>query len=235
MDNSNSLTNSILKSNTDNNVFSSATSTSTSSSGFFSFLSNINGITWVIIILILAFLGFNVFVYLAKGTQDITNFFNPILKKLFGITLIATGGVIDLTAEGAKTVVNTTAKVVNKTAGVIDTGLTKIQELTPEAKMAEGKMADSSLPSTSSQTTGNSDMMKNNSLNNSLNTNTSQPDSYQADQAKSSVHSGGKGGWCYIGEDQGYRTCAQVSSSDMCMSGDIFPSQDICVNPNLRP
>lgn len=234
MDNSNSLANSILQSNTDNSVFSTS-STSSSSSGFFSFLSNINGITWVIIILILAFLGFNVFVYLAKGTQDITNFFNPILKKLFGITLIATGGAIDITAEGAKTVVNTTANVVNKTAGVIDTGLTKIQELTPEGKMAEGKMANSSLPSTAPQTNGNNDMMKNNTLNNSLNINQTQPDSYEADEAKSSIHSGGKGGWCYIGEDKGYRTCAQVSSSDMCMSGDIFPSQEICVNPNLRP
>ena len=45
---------------------------------------------------------------------------------------------------------------------------------------------------------------------------------------------GGKGGWCYIGEDRGFRSCAQVSASDQCMSGDIFPSKDLCVNPSLR-
>jgi len=37
-----------------------------------------------------------------------------------------------------------------------------------------------------------------------------------------------------IGEDQGYRSCIQVGDNDTCMSGDIFPSQEICVNPKLR-
>ena len=37
-----------------------------------------------------------------------------------------------------------------------------------------------------------------------------------------------------IGEDRGFRSCIKVNQADMCMSGDIFPSQAICVNPNLR-
>jgi hypothetical protein len=40
--------------------------------------------------------------------------------------------------------------------------------------------------------------------------------------------------YCYIGEDRGHRSCAEVSPSQQCMSGDIFPSMDICVNPRLR-
>ena len=44
----------------------------------------------------------------------------------------------------------------------------------------------------------------------------------------------GKAGWCYIGEDNNTRTCAEVGVNDRCMSGNIFPSQDICMNPNLR-
>ena len=28
--------------------------------------------------------------------------------------------------------------------------------------------------------------------------------------------------------------CVAPGENDMCMSGDIFPSQDICVNPTLR-
>jgi hypothetical protein len=238
MDNTKNLTNSLLESNTSTGMFSNASTTngsvSNTSSGFFGFLSNINGFTWVIIILILAFLGFNIFVYLAKGTQDITNFFNPILKKLFGITLFAAGGAIDLTAEGAKTVVNTTANVVDKTASVIDTGLTKIQDLTPEGHKAESSIQGSTPPSNNQS----ADIMANNSLNRSLNTNQyqqSQMNGYEADDAKSSVFSTGQSGWCYIGEDNGHRTCAQVGASDKCMSGDIFPSQEICINPNLRP
>jgi len=43
-----------------------------------------------------------------------------------------------------------------------------------------------------------------------------------------------KSGYCYIGEDRGFRSCIKVGEGDKCMSGDIFPSQDICINPTLR-
>ena len=43
-----------------------------------------------------------------------------------------------------------------------------------------------------------------------------------------------KAGFCYIGEDRGFRSCISVGEGDTCMSGDIFPSHDICINPNLR-
>ena len=43
-----------------------------------------------------------------------------------------------------------------------------------------------------------------------------------------------KSGYCYVGEDRGFRSCVRVSSGDKCMSGDIFPTQAVCINPNLR-
>jgi hypothetical protein len=43
-----------------------------------------------------------------------------------------------------------------------------------------------------------------------------------------------KQGYCYIGEDRGFRSCIEVGEGDVCMSGDIFPTKDICINPNLR-
>jgi len=44
----------------------------------------------------------------------------------------------------------------------------------------------------------------------------------------------GKKGYCYIGRDRGYRSCISVGLNDYCMSGDIFPTQAICINPSLR-
>ena len=41
-------------------------------------------------------------------------------------------------------------------------------------------------------------------------------------------------GFCYIGEDRGFRSCIEVGEGDVCMSGDIFPTETICINPNLR-
>ena len=44
----------------------------------------------------------------------------------------------------------------------------------------------------------------------------------------------GKSGFCYIGEDRGFRSCIEVNENDTCMSGDIFPTEQICINPSLR-
>jgi len=43
-----------------------------------------------------------------------------------------------------------------------------------------------------------------------------------------------KPGFCYIGEDRGFRSCIEVGPDVKCMSGDIFPTKDVCVNPRLR-
>ena len=42
-------------------------------------------------------------------------------------------------------------------------------------------------------------------------------------------------GFCYIGYENGQRECANVFDGDICMSGEIFPKLDICINPRLRP
>ena len=42
-------------------------------------------------------------------------------------------------------------------------------------------------------------------------------------------------GYCYIGYENGQRECTNVFDGDICMSGEIFPKLDICINPNLRP
>lgn len=43
-----------------------------------------------------------------------------------------------------------------------------------------------------------------------------------------------KAGFCYIGEDQGFRSCISVGEGDDCMSQDIYPTMSQCINPNLR-
>ena len=41
-------------------------------------------------------------------------------------------------------------------------------------------------------------------------------------------------GYCYIGKINNSRYCAKVSSRNSCMSGDIFPTMAVCINPNLK-
>jgi hypothetical protein len=207
-------------------IFSTNTSpdvSSNSGTGFFEGIQNMSPTTWLLIILILAFLGFNIFVYLAKGTETINSVFSPIISMFSGIFGDTVSQVVNVTAEGTK-------KIVNSTAGAIDTGLTEVQQIAPN----KASSSVSSVPVTKNQP----DLMSNNSLNKALNTSQSSQspnNDYQADEASSNIQSGPpKSGWCYIGEDRGFRTCAEVGPNDKCMSGDIFPSQDLCVNPSLR-
>ena len=82
---SNSLTNSILQPS-DNSLpsmpdfSSSTTTTSSSGQGILDSIKNMNPTTWLLIILIFTFLGFNIFVYLAKGTEQLNNIFGPIVN-----------------------------------------------------------------------------------------------------------------------------------------------------------
>ena len=221
MDSQNNLSQSIIQSSQPVSASIGSTS-STTDGGFFSAFTQINATTWIIIILILAFLGFNIFVYLAKGTQDVTSFFAPLLQKIFGTTAAVAGQAVDVSAEGAKA-------VVGGTAGAINTGLTAVQNVTPNG-------APSSVPGQPINQQ-KVDVLQQSTLNKALNTAQTQQSSqqdYQADVANSSIQGGGKAGWCYIGDDRGFRSCAQVGVNDTCMSGDIFPSQEICMNPNLR-
>lgn len=185
-----------------------------------SFVDNIRSIsltTWIIVIFVLAFLGINIFMYLAKGTQTITDFLKPlteIFTKIFGT--VGTQ-IVDVTAEGAKAVVSTTANTVNA-------GLTGVQKLTPG-----GANIKDVIPQP--------DIMKTNTMNRALNSSKQQTtsDQYTEDDSSSNIQKGaGKAGWCYIGTDHGVRSCAQVGVNDDCLSGDIFATNDICVNPKLR-
>jgi hypothetical protein len=202
--------------NTESNLNFSSDS---SSGGFFDWIKNISITTWIIIILIFSFLGFNVFTFLGKGTDQANTILQPffnIFTSIFGGT---TSQIVDVSAEGGKAVTNTTASVVTDTLNAAQ----KVANQSPNETVSELKNLDSSQVNT---------------LNKALNSTaplTTKTDEYQEDDSASSIQRGtSKGGWCYIGEDRGFRTCAQVGANDECMSGDIFPSNEICMNPTLR-
>jgi len=236
LSNNNDVASSILGPSTTSFTKSSVIETGTSESIFDS-IKNISITTWLVIILILAFLGFNIFIYLAKGTQDFTGFFEPIIEKIGKIFAGITGQITSVSAEGAKA-------VVSGTADVVDTSLTAVQQVSTGETVQVNPQVNPKTSSTSvnSQSVQSTippiDIMRENTLNKALNTSEQSKTStseYQADDASSTIQSGPpKSGWCFIGEDRGFRTCGQVGVNDTCMSGEIFPSQDICINPTLR-
>ena len=43
-----------------------------------------------------------------------------------------------------------------------------------------------------------------------------------------------KSGYCYIGEDRGFRSCIKVNTTTKCMSGQVYATRAQCIDPELR-
>ncbi len=130
-----------------------------------------------------------------------------ILQKFFGIVLFKTG-------EGTKNVFKTTGE-----------GAKEIVNVTEKAGKGVGQAV--------------SDVGRNVEERSSLKKAIEQPkkkreDVNADDSTESNIQQKKASGYCYIGSDRGYRTCVEMGKNDTCASGKVFPSKDICVNPNLR-
>ena len=173
------------------------------------------------IIVVLAILGLNLFSYLGIATDIISKITAPLLR-LFGIAA----------AETTKTVVNVGAAGVKVGADVVSGSADVIAgAVTGGVNVLENTLSNGL---TKNNIDGNSSISINKALNNAeKNMNTMpMPDDTGSDIQRSKIN--GKTGYCFIGEDRGFRTCVNVTENDQCMSGDIFPTRDICINPSLR-
>lgn len=191
--------------------YGDATDASGSESGY-SIWSVLSGILIVLIIWVLIFNLFN----LGKVTDWIES-----VLKFFGYS---TGETIKTTANVGAAGVTGSANVA---AGALTGGVNILEKglhLTPEEKSQGQQQQPQPLGKSTESTvlaTGLANLKKM----------TPSPD-----DATSVTQSGGrsKSGYCYIGEDRGFRSCIKVGENDQCISGDIFPTMDICINPNLR-
>ena len=195
------------------------------------FFSNIGWTKLLVIFVILSFLGVNLFSNLAEVSDWFGKTLGPIFRKILGLVGITTVKVsekaVDVTATGTKTGIDIAAGTLQSGLGVIE-GQLKNAKQSMDAKQSGAGSKQSGAGSKQSSGT-NSD-----TLNDALSESHSQLP--EPDDATSSTQKNGSGkaGFCYIGEDRGFRSCIKVNEDDKCMSGQIFPSSDICVNPNLR-
>ena len=193
------------------------------STGFF----NMKNILFaIIIIFFLAFLGFNIFNYFATGTDIITNLLSPIISLFGELTGNTAKTTITGASEGSKTIVdkasNTTQTVLDNVQQGTTSGITSLQD--GLKKTAELSSNNGDALTMSIVNTANADKMSD-SLKKGKN-NDSEPEPTQTNTLNQ--------GYCYIGKINDTRYCAKVSAREQCMSGDIYPSIDICINPSLR-
>ena len=161
-------------------------------------------VRYTFILLILIFLGFNLFLYLEKPkNKGLYKFYEPILTKFTWGRKILKHEQRDeekKEREAALVKLNATLEKERKAEKNI---ANKIDDTSNKSKIKLMKKREVVLPVAD--------------------------DSTSLTQTSKS-----KAGFCYIGEDRGFRSCIEVGEGEVCMSGDIFPTQDVCINPNLR-
>ena len=185
--------------------YSSIVNMSPSSNGMSSY------IQYGIIIIIISLLGLNIFGFLENITEKITELIRPI-AAFFGYNLGETiKTTVSTSAIGTKGIVDVAEDTITGGVDVLE------KELKPKNKQNRNKIDNSFLDQSVPNITKPEEVPE-------------PDDSGSRTQMKYT----GKSGYCYIGEDRGFRNCIKVGENDKCMSGDIFPSQEICINPNLR-
>ena len=205
-------------------------SESSSNDGFFSTNGNTSYTRIGLIVVILLFLGVNIFSYLGDLLQIIKDALAPLLKNI----LESFGYVVTETTKDVTQVAAAGAKLgIDVAAGTIESGVNVIQgqldlDQGPEQGLRQGQN-----PSQKNNLSKQASMSA--SLSSALADAEYNTEPLPDDATSSTQRNGsGKSGYCYIGEDRGFRSCIAIKEGDVCMSGEIFPTNAICVNPSLR-
>ena len=131
-----------------------------------------------------------------------------ILQKFFGITLFKTGrglsNTIDNTGEGAREVINVAEKGGKAVSKEIELVGKDVEERSSLKSAIEKPTEKKEKPVVEDQST------------------------------ESNIQYKKASGYCYIGNDRGYRSCVKINEKDQCTSGKVFPTKELCINPNLR-
>jgi hypothetical protein len=192
----------------------------------------------VLIVLLLALLGFNVFTYL----DDITAWFGETfgapfrsVARYMGYAATDTAQTtVDVAAQGTKSAVDIAAGAASSGIGVLQQTIgQRNDQMNDQSQQGQDQSQQGQDQSQQGQQQ-QPEMSSNAGLQRALSH--AKKESPQPDDATSRTqrqHTG-KSGYCYIGEDRGFRSCIKVGEEDTCMSGDIFPTQAICINPRLR-
>jgi hypothetical protein len=163
------------------------------------------------IIMLLALFGINIFTYLSQGINYIIGLINPIFLTGGNVIGDATKNFIMTTSTGTQQIIETGSETTKNIVDVSAKGTTSgINFLQGSLK----KNVSAVKPENNNPSTDYANKPQ------------AEPD---PSTSASSSH-----GFCYIGNINSNRHCAKVDKKDMCMSGDIYPTMDICINPNIK-
>jgi len=206
---------------------------------------------WIFIILLLAFLGFNIFKYLAQGTDIVTALLSPIAYVIAMVSGDTAKTTLQHTSQGAQTIATESSNFlqillkfitdifnnsINFIATTSTSGINYLQSTIKQDKITSTKENENQNKD-EDENEGEEGDLKNErkienrvqDVSNSIKNLIVKKEDKVPEPSSSEQH-----GYCYVGKENNIRHCAKVSSKSKCMSGDIFPTMDICINPKLR-
>lgn len=160
----------------------------------------------LIIIIILSFLGINILIIFAGFVQKIINISTIILFRALSVLGYTTGTVLNTSSDVATNIGKTSLDILNGTIHDVDNILINASKGT---------------------------------MDNAINTQSIRSKQYTDPQPSHSMMpvqnpiSSSKINYCLVGEYQSKRGCIEVGENDLCMSGQLFSSKELCLNPNL--
>ena len=180
-------------------------------------------------VIILLFLGVNIFSYLGVFFENLKQTSSPLIRGILESLGLITKDITSTAAEGAKLGVDVAAGTIESGIDVVQ-GQLDLEQSTPSQQSQQQQSQQQQSQQQQSQQSSIIPASLSSALADAEENTEPLPD----DAMSSTQRNSSKSGYCYIGEDRGFRSCVSVDESDMCMSGDIFPSNEICVNPSLR-
>jgi hypothetical protein len=164
----------------------------------------------LVVVLILSLLGINIFIIFGNGLQYLINIFNPVVSKGLSDLGYASGTVIDKSSDILADASKVGIDIAHDTVQSVGELLVKASGQAP----GSGKSIDIAInqPPTVAP---------------------KQPSPDSTSSAIQASPSTSKSQWCLVGEYNGARGCVSVTDQDKCMSGQVFPSQQLCLNPTM--
>jgi len=166
----------------------------------------------LLILLFLSFLGINLLIVSGNALKTLAEIFGPVVIKVAAMFGYSTGHFInttaDVSADAAKLGVDLAEGTVHSVGDLLKNA-------------SKGGMDDSDRRNLEKALTPSRCPTQSPAV---------EPD--KSSNAIQNPIAAKKGSWCLVGDDEGVRGCIRIDEHDKCMSGQIFPSKEICMKPS---
>jgi hypothetical protein len=173
-------------------------------------------IVLLVVLLLFSFLGVNLLSVSGDAFEYVKDTFFPMIEKVAAMFGYSAGILIDKSAETSSEAVKYSADVANGALGSLSDLL--IAASKPKLESDEQTALDNTL-----------------TLNKPLCSSANQPKPDSSVSPTQTSIASSKQKWCLVEDTGSQRNCVRVQDADKCMSGQVFPHQKMCLNPNLTP